>query len=45
MSSDNRIDRIVCWPVWPDLAKFRHFGKPLKVLVYSLAVDFVLGKT
>ena len=30
--------------VWPDLAKFSHFVKTLKLFDYSLMVYFVLGK-
>ena len=30
--------------MWPDLAKFRHFGKTSKVFGYSLRVYFVLAK-
>ena len=30
-------------PVWPDLAKFRQFGKTLKVFGYSLRIYFVLA--
>ena len=30
--------------VWPDLAKFRHFGQTLNIFGYSLRVYFVLGK-
>ena len=29
--------------MWPDLAKFRHFGKTLKVFGYYLMVYFALG--
>ena len=31
-------------PVWPDLAKFRHFGKNLQVVDQFLMVYFVFGK-
>ena len=30
--------------VWPDLAKFHHFGKTLIVFGYSLKIYFLLGK-
>ena len=30
--------------VWPDLARFHHFSKTLKVFGYSLSVYFVLGQ-
>ena len=34
-----------CLPtVWPDLVKFHHFGKTLKVFGYSFRGYFVLGK-
>ena len=36
--------KIAYLSVWPKLAKFRHFGKTLKVFGYSLRVCFVLGK-
>ena len=31
-------------PVWPDLAKFRHFGKNFQVVDQFLMVYFVFGK-
>ena len=31
-------------PMWPDLAKFRHFGKSLQVLGKFLIVYFLFGK-
>ena len=31
-------------PMWPDLAKFRHFGKSLKVFGTVLMVYFLFGK-
>ena len=31
-------------PVWPDLAKFRHFGTILKVLGAFLMAQLVFGK-
>ena len=30
--------------MWPDLAKFRYYGKTLKLFGYSLRVYFVWGK-
>ena len=30
--------------MWPDLAKFRHFGKSLQVFVKYLMVNFLFGK-
>ena len=32
-------------PVWPDLAKFHHFGNNLQVFVKFLMVYFLFGKT
>ena len=32
------------WAVWPDLAKFRHFGKMCKVLVPFWEVNLLFGK-
>ena len=34
----------LCWSVWPDLAKFRHFGKNLQVFGKLLTVRFFFGK-
>ena len=35
---------ILSYPVWPDLAKFRHFGNILKVLGNYVRAYLVLGK-
>ena len=35
---------VIYLPVWPDLAKFRHFGYILKVLGDNVSVYLVLGK-
>ena len=44
LSTIYRATKCHLWPVWPDLAKFHHFGKSLQVFGQFLMVYFLTGK-